>query len=67
MQVVEDDMAAAGIHRVALTATLMGVPLYRSIGYHTTAAVTLYFPDGNRIIGVAMDKSLARRACLVAA
>lgn len=66
MHVVEHDMAEEGVSHVALTATLMGVPLYRSIDYHATGAVTLRFPDGRRFIGVAMEKTLTRRSLLAA-
>jgi GNAT superfamily N-acetyltransferase len=66
MHAVESDMAQAGIARVALIATLMGVPLYRHIGYRTMHPVMLVFPDGNRFIGIAMEKSLARPERLAA-
>jgi GNAT superfamily N-acetyltransferase len=62
-RILEECEAAAareGFTRLALMATLPGVPLYAAYGFDTVEEVVLTLPDGVRLGGVAMEKPIAR-------
>ncbi len=59
--ILESSRAAAraeGFDSLDLMATLAGVPLYRSFGFHETARSVLTMPDGVSIEGVAMERPI---------
>jgi hypothetical protein len=47
--------------RLALMATLPGVPLYKAFGFTEVEAVDLTMPDGVVLGGVAMERAVDRR------
>jgi len=49
---------AEGFQRLALGATLPGVPLYERFGFVATGEMTVTMPDGTTIDAVAMDKPI---------
>jgi GNAT superfamily N-acetyltransferase len=49
---------AEGFTRLALMATLPGVPLYKAFGFTEVEAVDLTMPDGVVLGGVAMDRAV---------
>jgi GNAT superfamily N-acetyltransferase len=53
-----DAARAEGFTRLALMATLPGVPLYKSFGFTEVEAVELTMPDGVVLGGVAMERSV---------
>jgi GNAT superfamily N-acetyltransferase len=60
-RILEECESAArqeGFHDLALVATLAGVPLYLAYGFHSVEDVEVALPDGIRIAGVAMAKSI---------
>jgi predicted N-acetyltransferase YhbS len=54
----ETTAAAAGVRRIALVASLSGVPLYRALGYRVVRTIELECGDGVTIDSVAMAKEL---------
>ena len=46
---------AEGFRRLALGATLPGVPLYERFGFVANGDLTVTLPDGTKIVAVAMD------------
>lgn len=56
----EDAAAGEGFGRLALMATLPGVPLYLAYGFEPLEDVAVTLPDGVEIACVAMEKTLAR-------
>jgi GNAT superfamily N-acetyltransferase len=59
MELAEREAAFSGYRRLQLTATLTGVPLYRSLGYETTVESAIDLPDGQRFRVAAMRKDIA--------
>jgi len=55
---VEATAAAAGVCRIALVASLSGVPLYRALGYRVLGAIRLACCDGVVVDSVEMAKQL---------
>ncbi|WP_232828773.1 GNAT family N-acetyltransferase [Kribbella monticola] len=53
-----DAARAEGFTRLALMATLPGVPLYKSFGFTEVEAAELTMPDGVVLGGVAMERSV---------
>jgi GNAT superfamily N-acetyltransferase len=53
---------AEGYRRLALVATLPGVPLYQRCGFVATTETEVRMPDGTSIAALAMEKLLADRA-----
>jgi GNAT superfamily N-acetyltransferase len=66
MRSVEADAAAAGQPRLAMAATLSGVPLYRKIGYAETGDAGITLPGGVHFPLVAMAKALKPTVSLAA-
>jgi GNAT superfamily N-acetyltransferase len=59
MAAIEAEIVTANFTSASLTATLSGVPLYRSLGYSSGDAVTLKLRDGLVFVGIGMTKPLA--------
>jgi GNAT superfamily N-acetyltransferase len=53
-----DAAKAEGFTRLALMATLPGVPLYRAFGFTAVETVDLTMPDGVVLAGVAMERPI---------
>jgi GNAT superfamily N-acetyltransferase len=53
-----DAARAQGFSRLALMATLPGVPLYKAFGFTEVEAAELTMPDGVVLGGVAMERSV---------
>jgi GNAT superfamily N-acetyltransferase len=51
---------SAGYTRLALAATLPGVPFYRSLGFESDGEAEEHLPDGVRITFVRMSRSIAQ-------
>lgn len=60
MELAEREALAAGYRRIELTATLSGVPLYRSLGYLARRFFSVPLSDGLAFPAVAMEKELHR-------
>jgi GNAT superfamily N-acetyltransferase len=58
MSWVEDDIRAAGHESVGLTATLVGIPFYRSLGYRGEDPSILRLPGDKVFVGLNMEKRL---------
>ena len=58
---VRGGRAAGGFRRLALMATLPGVPLYRACGFEPLEDVEVVLEDGVRLACVAMEKSVSHR------
>jgi GNAT superfamily N-acetyltransferase len=61
MERAEGEALAAGYRRIELSATLSGVPLYRSLGYRLRRPLSLQLSGGVIFPGVAMEKDLQGR------
>jgi GNAT superfamily N-acetyltransferase len=66
MQRIERAIVDAGHGTSALTATLMGVPFYRALGYRGDEPVVLAMPGGRRFLALAMEKRLGSPSRLAA-
>jgi GNAT superfamily N-acetyltransferase len=53
-----DAARAEGFSRLALMATLPGVPLYKAFGFTEVGAAELPMPDGVVLAGVAMERAI---------
>jgi GNAT superfamily N-acetyltransferase len=53
-----DAARAEGFTRLALMATLPGVPLYKAFGFTEVEAAELPMPDGTLLAGVAMERPI---------
>jgi len=53
-----DAARAEGFTRLALMATLPGVPLYRAFGFTEVESVDLPMPDGVMLAGIAMEREI---------
>jgi GNAT superfamily N-acetyltransferase len=53
---------AEGFTRLALMATLPGVPLYKAFGFTEVESVQLPMPDGTMLAGVAMERPIEEKA-----
>ncbi|NIK55940.1 GNAT family N-acetyltransferase [Kribbella shirazensis] len=53
---------AEGFTRLALMATLPGVPLYKAFGFTEVEPAQLPMPDGTLLDGVAMERPIEERA-----
>ena len=58
---IERDAAEAGVTTLHLTATLSGVPLYRSLGWQDGEATALTFPNGVQFPVLNMSKRIAEK------
>jgi GNAT superfamily N-acetyltransferase len=58
LEACEAAARAEGFTRLALVATLPGVPLYERFGFIPTASNPVTMPDGTTIAGLAMDRPL---------
>jgi GNAT superfamily N-acetyltransferase len=54
----EEAARAEGFSRMALSATLPGVPLYEACGFEPTEEVETVLVDGTRLVCVSMDKRI---------
>jgi GNAT superfamily N-acetyltransferase len=54
-----DAAIAAGFHRLALMATLTGIPLYEKAGFRAVEPTEITLPDGVRFPLVRMERDLA--------
>jgi GNAT superfamily N-acetyltransferase len=62
LEACEAAARAEGFQRMALVATLPGVPLYRRFGFVATEDVEVRMPDGTSIPALAMEMPLAKGA-----
>lgn len=53
---------AEGFTRLALMATLPGVPLYKAFGFTQVGTAELPMPDGVMLAGVAMERAIEEKA-----
>ena len=53
-----DAARAEGFTRLALMATLPGVPLYRALGFTEVESADLPMPDGVMLVGIAMERPI---------
>ncbi|MFO1039071.1 MAG: GNAT family N-acetyltransferase [Geminicoccaceae bacterium] len=58
LDAAEKGSAAAGYHRMVLTATMSGHPFYRRNGYREVETTTTLLADGREVAVVAMEKDL---------
>ena len=58
LEACEAAARAEGFRRLALVATLPGVPLYERFGFIATADNPVTMPDGTTIAGLAMERPL---------
>ena len=58
MTLIEEDAQAQGITRLQLSATQMGVPLYRACGFQPGEAEVFNLSNGQKITGMKMEKAL---------
>jgi GNAT superfamily N-acetyltransferase len=58
LEACERAARAEGFTGLALMATLPGEPLYRAFGFRQTARPMLTLPDGVRVEGVAMERTI---------
>lgn len=61
LEACEAAARAEGFRRLALMATLPGLPLYERYGFTVTARTEIPLPDGSSIAGAAMEMALADR------
>nr|WP_238353422.1 GNAT family N-acetyltransferase [Kribbella solani] len=57
-----DAARAEGFTRLALMATLPGVPLYKAYGFSEVEPAQLPMPDGTLLAGVAMERPIEEKA-----
>ncbi|GAA1549521.1 GNAT family N-acetyltransferase [Kribbella hippodromi] len=57
-----DAARAEGFTRLALMATLPGVPLYKAYGFTEVEPAQLPMPDGTLLAGVAMERPIEEKA-----
>lgn len=58
LEAAEAAARAEGFRRLDLMATLPGVPLYRTFGFHEVERVQIMMPDGITLAGVVMDRPI---------
>ena len=63
---IEDDIASSGYKSAHLATIYTSMPFYTAAGYRPCNLVSLSFPDGYELHGVAMTKGLSPRMALAA-
>lgn len=61
LEACEAAARAEGFRKIALVATLPGLPLYERFGFVATEQVQVRMPDGTSVAAVAMEMPLAER------
>jgi GNAT superfamily N-acetyltransferase len=58
LEACEDAARREGFRRLALMATLAGLPLYEAYGFRSIEETDVVLPDGVRVPCVAMEKAV---------